>query len=277
MLSNISDTVTLNNGVKMPWLGLGTFRSTAGEVEAAIRWAIEAGYRHIDTAAAYDNEDAIGAALKDIDVPRSELFITTKLWNETQRQGTDAVLWAFDESLKKLQVDYVDLYLIHWPVKGRYKESWKLMERFLAEKRVRAIGVSNFLIHHLEDLKGDSQTVPAVNQVEFHPLLRQPELLEYCQSHGIQHEAWSPLMKGTAEQIPVLVEIGEKHDKTASQVTLRWAMQKGSVVIPKSVHRQRIFANAAIFDFELSGDEMAAIDNIGQEKRFGPHPDTFTF
>lgn len=277
MLNDISATVTLNNGAKMHWLGLGTFKSPAGVVETAIRCAVDAGYRHIDTAAAYGNEEAIGAVLGDLPVARKELFITTKVWNEEQRKGTDAVERAFDDSLKRLKLDYLDLYLVHWPVTGRYKDTWKVLETIYKSKRVRAIGVSNFQVHHLKDLLADASVVPAVNQVEFHPLLRQQELLDFCKRHKIQHEAWSPLMQGKAGAVAELVEIGKKHGKTPEQVALRWEMQKGSVVIPKSSNRERIVANAAIFDFALSKEEMAATDRLDQSKRFGADPERFAF
>ncbi len=275
---DLFSTVTLSNGVKMPVLGLGTWKSTEGAVENAVRWAVEIGYRHIDTAAIYGNEDAIGRVLPQLPVKREDLFITTKLWNDVQREGNDdAVLRAFDQSLKKLGTDYVDLYLIHWPVKGQYRRCWKVLEKLYEQKRTRAIGVSNFLIHHLKDLLSDASVVPQVNQVEFHPLLRQQELLDFCREHKIQHEAWSPLMQGHAGEVELLCKLGEKHGKSPQQVALRWALQKGSVVIPKSVNRERIAANAAIFDFELSGEEMASLDALDQDKRFGAHPDTFTF
>lgn len=278
MLTDISGTTTLSNGVKMPVLGLGTWKSPAGQVENAIKWAVDAGYRHIDTAAAYGNEDAIGKVLPQLPVARKDLFITTKLWNDVQRQGSaDAVLKAFDESLAKLGTDYVDLYLIHWPVKEHFKNSWRVMERLYSEKRARAIGVSNFLIHHLKDLMADAQVVPQVNQVEFHPLLRQQELLDFCRQHKIQHEAWSPLMQGNAGTIEPLRRIGAKYAKSPEQVALRWELQKNSVVIPKSTNRERIAANGAIFDFGLTREEVAEIDRLDQGKRFGSHPDTFTF
>lgn len=277
VLNNISATVTLNNGVKMPWLGLGTWQSPEGQVQDAVRQAIEAGYRHIDTAAVYQNEAGVGEGVRSSGVKREDLFIVTKVWNEDQRQGVDAVAKAFETSLKKLKMDYVDLYLVHWPVKGRYKDTWKVLERIHATGRAKAIGVSNFLVHHLEDLLMDAKVIPAVNQVEFHPFLRQQELLDFCAKHKIQHEAWSPLMQGKAGTVAELKAIGAKYNKTPEQVALRWELQKGSVVIPKSTKKERILANAAIFDFNLTPDEVKQIDGLDKNKRFGSSPDTFTF
>jgi methylglyoxal/glyoxal reductase len=277
LLNDISATVTLNNGVKLPVLGLGTWQSTGPVVEQAIKWGVAAGYRHIDTAAAYNNEEDIGRAMRNCGVPRSEIFLTTKVWNEEQRKGPDAVARAFDASLQRLGLDYVDLCLIHWPVKDRYKDTWAVLEQVYASKRARAIGISNFLIPHMDDLLKDAKVVPTVNQLEFHPLLRQQELLDFCVAHKIQHEAWSPLMQGKAGEIPELKQIGARYGKTPEQVTLRWELQKGSVVIPKSANQARIKANAAIFDFELSADEVSRIDALDRGQRFGAHPNTFTF
>jgi diketogulonate reductase-like aldo/keto reductase len=277
MLDNVSAAVTLHNGVKMPWLGLGTWQSPDGDAEKAIQWALQAGYRHIDTASVYGNEVGVGAGVRASGLRREELFITTKVWNEDQRKGTDAVMRAFEDSLKRLKMDYVDLYLVHWPVKGRYKDTWRVMEKIYASGRAKAIGVSNFLVHHLQDLLADAKVVPMVNQVEFHPLLRQQELLDFCVAHKIQHEAWSPLMQGKAGNVAELKAIGGKYGKSPEQITLRWEMQKGSIVIPKSIKRERIIANAAIFDFALTDQEMRQIDALDRNQRFGSHPETFTF
>lgn len=260
----------------MPWLGLGVFRSQDGaEVEHAIRWALDAGYRSIDTARIYANEAGVGRALRQSTIPREELFVTTKVWNSDQ--GFDSTLRAFDDSLERLGMDSVDLYLVHWPVHGKYKDTWRALERLYEEGRARAIGVSNFLIHHLEDLLGSARIAPMVNQVEFHPYLQQPALQAFARSNGIQLEAWSPIMKGEAATEPVLLEIGRPYGKTGVQVALRWILQKSIVVIPKSVHQERIVANAAIFDFELTAEDMARIDDLDRHHRYGPDPDNFSF
>ncbi|MFC0211746.1 aldo/keto reductase [Paenibacillus chartarius] len=266
---------TLNNGVAMPWLGLGVWKTKEGdEVVQAVKAAIGAGYRSIDTAAVYGNEQGVGQGIRESGVARDELFITTKVWNADQ--GYDSTLRAFDESLKKLGLETVDLYLIHWPVKGKYRETWKALVHLYNEGRVRAIGVSNFQVHHLQDIIEDSGVVPAVNQVEYHPLLTQRELLAFCKDKGIQLEAWSPLMQGNLDQ-PVLTELAAKYGKSAAQIVLRWDIQHGVVTIPKSVKAERIQENANVFDFELSAEDMAKIDALNQGKRFGPDPDNFDF
>ncbi|EPZ52518.1 aldo/keto reductase [Alicyclobacillus acidoterrestris] len=272
---HLTDTTTLNNGVKMPWFGLGVWQTKAGdEVENAVTYALNAGYRHIDTAAAYQNEEGVGNAVRKSGIPRNELFITTKLWNADQ--GYDTALRAFEESNKRLGLEYVDLYLIHWPVKGKYKDSWKALEKLYKDGVVRAIGVSNFHVHHLEDLLADAEIVPAVNQVECHPLLTQTELRTFCADHKIQFEAWSPLMQGHLDN-DVLVNIAKKYNKTPAQVVLRWDLQHGIVTIPKSIRESRIIENAQVFDFELSTDDMNAIDALNENRRFGADPDNFNF
>ena len=274
-IRSITDTAVLNNGVRMPWLGLGVFQVADGdEVRNAVRWAIEEGYRSIDTAAGYRNETGVGQAIRESGVPREELFITTKLANPDQ--GYESTLRAFEESRRKLGVDYVDLYLIHWPGRDKYKETWRAFEKLYNEGYIRAIGVSNFQIHHLESLKETSGIIPAVNQVEFHPLLTQKELLAYCKREGIQLEAWSPIMKGNLD-LPLLQELAAKYGKTPAQIVLRWDLQLGVVTIPKSVRRERIAENAGIFDFELTEEDMRAIDALNKNHRFGPHPDEFLF
>lgn len=241
MVNSIQATTELNNGIKMPWLGLGVWKAEDGEeVKRAVKAAIEAGYRSIDTAAVYKNESGVGEAIKESGITRDELFVTTKVWNSDQ--GYESALKAYDESLERLGMDYVDLYLIHWPVKGKYNETWKALEKLYKDGRVRAIGVSNFQIHHLQDLMSNSEIVPAVNQVEYHPRLAQKELLSFCKANSIQLEAWSPLMQGK-ELInhSTLIEIGQKkYNKSAAQVILRWDLQNGVVTIPKSVTESRI-------------------------------------
>jgi len=275
-MTNIADTTRLHNGVEMPWLGLGVWRSQPGEeTEHAVQWALESGYRSIDTAAIYGNETDVGKGVAASGVPRKEIFVTTKLWNDDQ--GYDSTLKAFDTSLKRLGMDYVDLYLIHWPVKGKFKDTWKALETIYEQGRARAIGVSNFLVHHLEDLMAGAKVKPMVDQVEFHPRLRQPDLLTFCMENDIQLEAWAPIMKGRVTELKPAVEIGAKYGKSAVQVVLRWEVQQGVVVIPKSVHKERIESNAQIFDFELSAEDMAALDALNTGERIGPHPDHIEF
>jgi diketogulonate reductase-like aldo/keto reductase len=274
MINTSKACVTLNNGVDMPWLGFGVFKVSQGEVEQAVRKAIAVGYKSIDTAAAYGNEEGVGKAILESGVPREELFITTKVWNSDQ--GYESTLRAFDTSRRKLKLEYLDLYLIHWPVKEKYNDTWKALVKLYQEGLVRAIGVSNFQIPHLQDLQQRSEIVPAVNQVEFHPLLFQKELLTYCQANRIQLEAWSPLMKGSLDQ-PLLRELAAKYKKTPAQIVLRWARQHGVIAIPKSITPSRIEENANVFDFELSAEDMDRIDGLNQNKRLGPDPDNFHF
>lgn len=275
-ITDLKGTVTLANGVEMPYFGLGVFLTKEGrEVEDSVKWAFETGYRHIDTAAIYGNERGVGKAVKASGIPRKEIFITTKAWNGNMRSGT--VMRGFEESLERLQTDYVDLYLIHWPVRGRFKETWKIFEEIYHSGRARAIGVSNFLIHHLEDLFTISNITPMVNQVECHPYLVQQELQDFCKSHKIRYEAWSPLMQGSVVDVPQLKELGEKYNKTAAQIALRWNLQKDIITIPKSIRKERIQENADIFDFELSSEDVKLIDSLNRDKHFGAHPDTFNF
>ena len=273
---DLQDTVTIRGNIEMPWMGFGTYKIKEGsEVVDSVKWAIEAGYRSIDTAALYQNEEGVGKAIKDSSISRGDIFLTSKVWNSDQ--GFDQTIKAFNSSLKKLGTDYLDLYLIHWPVVGKYKETWHAMENLHKEGKIRAIGVSNFLVHHLQDLMSYASVVPAVNQVEFHPYLQQPELQKFCRKNEIRLEAWSPIMKGKVSNIKELIEIGKKYGKTPAQVTLRWEQQKGIVVIPKSVHRERILENADIFDFDLTEEEIEKIDAIDKHERLGPDPDHVDF
>lgn len=267
-------TITLNNGVKMPQLGFGVFKVPEGE-EAynAVKWALEAGYRGIDTAAVYKNEVSVGKAIKDSGIPREELFITTKVWNEDQ--GYEETLAAFEKSLERLKLDYVDLYLIHWPVKGKYKETWKALEKIYADKKSRAIGVSNFHIHHLEDLLETAKIVPAVDQIELHPTLSQEKLSTWLKAHDIAVESWGPLGQGSDLKNPVIVEIGEKYNKSSAQVILKWHLQHGFIAIPKSSHKERIAENLNVFDFSLSDEDMEALDKLNTNDRQGTNPDTY--
>ncbi len=275
MIGNLQDTIMLNNGVQMPGFGLGVFKVGDGTpVINSVKSALRAGYRSIDTAAVYGNEEGVGQAIRESGVDRETLFLTSKVWNADQ--GYESTFKAFETSLAKLGTDYLDLYLIHWPVKGKYLDTWRAMTELYRQKRVRAIGVSNFQIHHLKEILGSSDIVPAVNQVELHPLLNQQELRDFCKLQNITVEAWSPLMKGNLD-LPVLQEIAAVHGKTAAQVVLRWHIQHGIVVIPKSVHDHRIRENAQVFDFSLTADEMHRIDALHVGKRFGPDPDNFDF
>ncbi|WP_339323628.1 aldo/keto reductase [Paenibacillus sp. FSL W8-0194] len=275
-MKNLQSKATLNSGHAMPWFGLGVYKVQEGqEVVDSVKTAIAHGYRSIDTAALYGNEEGVGQAVRESGVPREELFITTKVWNSDQ--GYESTLKAFETSINKLGLDYVDLYLVHWPVKGKYKDTWRALEKLQQDGKVRSIGVSNFHIHHLEDLMKDASVKPAVNQVELHPLLNQAELREYCKSQGIQIEAWAPLAQGHLLDNEVLNTIGAKYGKSTAQVILRWDIQNEIVTIPKSVNPKRIVENADIFDFELTADEMEQINGLNENRRFGADPDNFNF
>lgn len=271
---HLQDYTILHNGVHMPWFGLGVYKVEEGQTAVdAVRMAIQHGYRSIDTASFYKNEESVGKGIRESGIPREELFITTKVWNT--EQGYEETLSAFDQSLTKLGLDYIDLYLIHWPVKDTFKETWRALEKLYKDERVRAIGVSNFNINHLERLLEDAKVKPMVNQVEYHPLLSQEELHQYCKENGIQLEAWSPLMRGQLLENPVLVDIANKYSKSTAQVVLRWDLQNGVVTIPKSTKETRIIENASIFDFQLTDDEMKRISNLNENKRSGTDPATF--
>jgi diketogulonate reductase-like aldo/keto reductase len=277
MITSLESTTTLHNGVKMPWVGLGVFLVKDGEeVVNSVKTAIEVGYRSIDTAAVYKNEEGVGKAIAESNVPRAELFITTKLWNADQ--GYEETLTAFDVSMEKLGLDYLDLYLIHWPLPshGKYLETWRALEKLYKDGRVRAIGVSNFKVHHLEDILANCEIRPMVNQVEYHPRFNQKELHDFCKKNQIQLEAWSPLMQGGLLEEPVLVEIANKYNKSTAQVIIRWDIQTGVVTIPKSVKPHRIAENADVFDFELSQDDMDKINALNQDKRMFADPDEFS-
>lgn len=275
-ITDLKGTVQLANGVQMPYFGLGVYKTNEGqEVIDSVTYALDAGYRHIDTAAIYQNEEGVGEAIAKNKVDRKDIFITSKVWNADQ--GYDGTLKAYDTSLAKLQTDYLDLYLIHWPVKGKYKETWRALEQLYADGRVKAIGVSNFLQHHLEDLFQSAKVLPMVDQLEFHPRLVQQPLLDFCQQHGVQYEAWSPLMQGQIFDIPELKALAEKYKVSVAQLVLRWDLQKDVVTIPKSIKQERIISNAAIFNFEISAADVAAIDALDRGIRVGPDPDNFDF
>ncbi|TCZ80798.1 aldo/keto reductase [Paenibacillus albiflavus] len=280
MTTHLQATTTLNNGKAMPWLGIGVFKVADGpELIDAVKAAVAHGYRSIDTAAIYDNERSVGQAireaLQETGLSREDLFVTSKVWNADL--GYEATLAAYETSLEKLGLDYLDLYLIHWPVAGKYKGAWRALEALYKAGRVKAIGVSNFQTHHLEDLMKDAEIKPMVNQIELHPRLSQQALRDFCGRHDIQIEAWSPLMQGQLLDNPMLQEIGIRHGKSVAQVILRWDLQHGIVTIPKSTKTLRIIENASVFDFELTSEEMARMDELNQNLRVGPDPDNFDF
>ncbi|MFD6247153.1 aldo/keto reductase [Streptomyces roseolus] len=266
-------TVKLNNGVEIPQLGFGVFQVPDDATAAAVTAALDAGYRSIDTAAVYGNEAGVGRALAASGIAREELFVTTKLWNADQ--GYDTTLRAFDASLERLGLDYVDLYLIHWPAPARdlYRDSWRALERLAEEGRIRAAGVSNFQPGHLRRLLDGATLTPVVNQIELHPALQQSELRAFHGEHGIATEAWSPLAQGAVLDDPVIAAIAAAHGKSPAQVVIRWHLQLGNVVIPKSVTPARIRANIDVLDFVLTDEEMAAIAGLDRGLRTGPHPD----
>ncbi|OCA84425.1 glyoxal reductase [Bacillus sp. FJAT-27225] len=275
-MSSLNDTFRLHNGVEMPYFGLGVYKVEEGkQTEATVAEALRLGYRLIDTAALYENEEGVGRAVRNSGIPREEIFITTKVWNS--EQGYESTLKAFDTSLQKLGLDYIDLYLIHWPVKEKYKDTWKALEELYSNGKVRAIGVSNFNIHHLEDLMEQSTIKPMVNQVELHPVLAQKDLVKFCSEQGILLQAWSPLARGRILADPVLTAIAGNYGKTPAQIILRWHLQNGVAIIPKSVTPARLQENAAIYDFELSDEDMALIDGLDANTRFGPDPENFDF
>jgi len=275
-ITDIQGTFTLHNGVEMPYLGLGVYLSKDGqEVINAVKWALDAGYRHIDTASIYGNEEGVGLGVQASGIPREDIFLVSKVWNSDQ--AYDSTLSAFDASLERLGMDYLDLYLIHWPVGGKYKDTWRALERLYAEKRIRAIGVSNFMQHHLEDLLNEAEVVPMVNQMEFHPYLVQQSLINFCQTKGIQYEAWSPMMQGNIFKDRVFQQLAGKYNKSVAQIVLRYDLQKGVITIPKSSNKERIHSNADLFDFEISQADMDYLDGLDKGQRFGPDPDNFDF
>lgn len=260
----------------MPMLGLGVFKATQeGEAMRAVTYALTHGYRLIDTAAAYQNEEGVAQGIKESGVPRKELFVTTKVWNDAQRNND--VLGAFERSLEKLDMEYVDLYLIHWPVKESFHKSWEVLTQIYESGRVKAIGVSNFLPHHLDSLLARTSLVPAVNQFECHPLYNQAELIKCCKDKGIVPQAHTPLLRGELTGSDVLKEMGEKYRKTPAQVALRWSLQNGVSAIPKSVTPGRIDENFNVFDFELSEEDMNLIFAMTGNKRYCSDPDNFNF
>lgn len=275
-ISDINGSFKLHNGVEMPYLGLGTYQSDNDqEVIDAVANALQLGYRHIDTASIYGNEEGVGKGVQKSGVERSEIFLVSKVWNTDQ--GYESTLKAFEESLERLDTDYLDLYLIHWPVGNKYKDTWRALEKLYKEKRIRAIGVSNFMQHHLEDLLMDAEIVPMVNQMEFHPYVVQQDLIDFCVSKGIQYESWSPFMQGKVFGLDICKDLSKKYNKSVAQVILRYNLQKGIVAIPKSAKEDRIISNADIFDFELSVQDIAFLDGLDRGERIGPDPNNFDF
>lgn len=268
---NINSRCKLNNGYEMPYFGLGVYKAAPGkETIEAVSYALEVGYRLIDTAAVYGNEKEVGIAVKQSGIPRKEIFITTKLWNDDH--GYDSALKAFDESLKRLHLDYVDLYLIHWPVPKLRKDSWKALEKIYREGRARSIGVSNYMIKHLEELKTYAEIIPAVNQVEFSPFLYQKDLLDYCRANKIELEAYSPLARMKKKNNPVVNSIAKKYNKTHAQVLIRWCLEHKLIVIPKSSDKKRIKENADVFDFKLDEEDMRELNSLNENFRVSWNP-----
>lgn len=282
-ITSPGDTQRLSNGLPMPVIGYGTYLApddTAGA--RSILDALEAGYRLIDTASVYGNEKTVGRAVRESSVPREKIFITSKVWNTDQ--GYDTTLGAFDASLNRLGMDYLDLYLIHWPIPAGYeedyrklnRETWKAMERLYKEGQVKAIGVSNFLPHHLEALMEEADIMPMVNQLEINPRYHQTETVAFCREHGILVESWGPLARGGVLEEPVLRRIADKHKKSVAQICLRWELQRGIVPLPKSMHADRIRANLDVFDFSLDGEDMALIETLDAPGHYSIHPDYYS-
>lgn len=276
---NINSKVKLSNGVEMPIVGLGVYKIQEGEeIQNAVKYALDAGYRMIDTAKKYDNEEGVGKALKSYGLLREEFFVTTKLWNTDQ--GYEGTLKAIDESLEKLGLAYVDLYLVHWPTASddttksfnKREDTWRAMEEIYKSGKARAIGVSNYTIKHLEEMKDYALIMPMVNQVEFHPFLYQEKLLHYCNANSIALEAYGPLVRGKRMEDKNLLAIAEKHKKTVAEIMIRWNLQHGNIVIPKSTHQERIKENIDIFDFELDKEDMKLIDSLDENMHAYPDP-----
>jgi methylglyoxal/glyoxal reductase len=267
MLFTLNSQAKLNNGVEIPRLGLGVYQSSPGRTtKRAVKCALNIGYRHIDTASLYGNEVDVAMAIRESGLRREEVFVTTKVWNDDQ--GYDSTLRACDESLRRLGSSYVDLYLIHWPVQGWVsKDTWRAMIRLLKESKARAIGVSNYEIRDLKELLQNTDVIPAVNQVEFHPFLYQQDLLQFCEKNKIQLEAYSPLTRAQRLNRPILLEVGKKYGKTSAQVLIRWGLQHGLVVIPKSIHEERILQNSEVFDFQIKTEDMTLLDSLNENLR----------
>ncbi|WP_427108974.1 aldo/keto reductase [Lysinibacillus xylanilyticus] len=279
MINNLQDKITLNNGLQMPGMGLGVFLVPNDVTAEMVKNAIEVGYRSIDTAAIYGNEAGVGEgisqALATTGLKREDLFITSKVWNDGL--SYEETIAAYEDSLKKLGLDYLDLYLIHWPGKNKFAESWRALEDLYEQGKIKAIGVCNFQVSHLQDLLKIARIKPVINQVELHPRLQQNDVRSFCEEHNIQMEAWAPLMQGGLLENETISKIAEKYGKSNPQVILRWDIQNGIVTIPKSVRREHMIQNADIFDFTLTDEEMAIINAMNLDQRVGPNPDEFDF
>lgn len=265
---------TLHNGKSIPQLGLGVYKVPSEEVYQTVTSALELGYRHIDTASFYGNEAGVGRAIKNAGIPREELFITTKVWNDDH--GYDKTLQAFERSMEKLELDYVDLYLIHWPIPGVFAETWRALEKLYKDGRVKAIGVSNFLDHHLKELLATAEITPAVDQIELHPKLMQKSTVDFCKENDIAVQSWSPLGRARYLDDPSLTKLAEKYEKTVPQIIIRWHIQHDFIVIPKSTKAERQKENLSVFDYELSEADMKNIDHLDEGLRIGSHPDQIT-
>ncbi len=279
MALKLRDTLQLTSGRHIPLLGFGTWKLKEGkEVQDAVTTALRVGYRHIDTAAAYENERGVGQAIRESGLPRSQVFVTTKIWNDDIRLGHDAVMAACNECLERLGLGYVDLLLLHWPIAGKDREAWKALEHLYRQGKTRSIGVSNYLPRHLDALLQPGVTVrPMINQIEFHPYLLQPALTATCRKYGIVREAWSPLMQGNVNDVPEIAQIARQHGKTPAQIVLHWDLQHQVVTIPRSADPKHIAENADLFGFELSPSDIAILDQLDRRKRFGPDPEHFDF
>lgn len=279
MIHSLTERIALNNGTTIPGIGLGVFQIPDAETAEVVKNGIINGYRLIDTAEIYGNEVGTGIGIKDglnaTGLKREDLFVTSKLWNN--HLSYNETIKAFEETMKRIGLEYLDLYLIHWPGNNSYKESWKALESLYLEGKIKAIGVSNFEIHHLEDLLSDAKVVPVLNQIELHPKLSQTKIREFAIKHDIKIQAWSPLMQGQLLEHPVILDIAQKHSKSAAQIILRWDLQQNILLAVKSVHSDRMISNADIFDFELAQDEMDRINALNESLRVGPNPDEFDF
>ena len=274
--SRLDERLPMNNGIEIPQVGLGVWRASDGpETRNAVRWALELGYRSIDTASLYENDQSVGQGFRDSGLPREEVFITTKVWNPDQ--GYEKTLAAFERSLKKLGLSYVDMYLAHFPVRDLYLDTWRAMEKLYRDGLVRAIGVSNFHPHHLDTLLQHCQIRPVVNQIELHPYLPQKGNLLHCAARDVLVEAWAPIAKGRVLAEPVILRLAQKYGKTPAQIVLRWELQHGIIIIPKSVHKERIRENSQIFDFSLTDDELTDINGLARNGRIGVDPDLMEY